>query len=157
MASLDSVSIAIFLGAVLVMAGILSSLLALRFGAPLLLVLLLIGMLAADAAAVSLLFHTQGLRLRPRVGATLEAESGTKDPFSIFLTLMLVEFISLGESSPLHVALELAREGVLGAVIGVICGRLVVVALNRMALPQGLHAPFVATAALVIFGVSQLS
>ena len=38
MSSLDSVSIAIFLGAVLVMAGILSSLLALRFGAPLLLV-----------------------------------------------------------------------------------------------------------------------
>jgi len=38
MASLDSVSMAILLGAVLVMAGILSSLLALRFGAPLLLV-----------------------------------------------------------------------------------------------------------------------
>ena len=243
MASLDSVSIAIFLGAVLVMAGILSSLLALRFGAPLLLVFLLIGMLAGDAgpgqlsfddvrttylvgsvalalilfdgglrtkfqsirivlapsmvlatigvlvtalvaapaakyaldlnwteallvgavvastdaAAVFLLVHTQGLRLRPRVGATLEAESGTNDPFAIFLTLMLVEFISIGESSPLHVVLELAREGLLGAVIGVIGGRLVVVALNRMALPQGLHAPFVTTAALVIFGVAQIS
>jgi len=50
MASLDSVSIAVFLGAILVMAGILSSLLALRFGAPLLLVFLLIGMLAGDSA-----------------------------------------------------------------------------------------------------------
>src|ERR1700685_3089596 len=49
MASLDSVSIAILLGAVLVMAGILSSLLALRFGAPLLLVFLLIGMLAGES------------------------------------------------------------------------------------------------------------
>ncbi len=243
MASLDSVSIAIFLGAILVMAGILSSLLALRFGAPLLLVFLLIGMLAGDAgpgrltfndvrttylvgsvalalilfdgglrtkfqsirtvlapsmvlatigvlvtaviaapaakyaldlnwteallvgavvastdaAAVFLLVHTQGLRLRPRVGATLEAESGTNDPFAIFLTLMLVEFISLGESSPAHVVLELAREGALGAVVGVIGGRLVVLVLNRMALPQGLHAPFVTTAALVIFGVAQVS
>ena len=242
MASLDQVSITILLGAVLVMAGILSSLLALRFGAPLLLVFLLIGMLAGDsgpgqlrfddvrttylvgsvalalilfdgglrtrfqsirtvlapsmvlatvgvlvtaliaapaakyaldlnwteallvgavvastdAAAVFLLVHTQGLRLRPRVGATLEAESGTNDPFAIFLTLMLVEFISLGESSPWHVVLELAREGLLGAIIGVIGGRLVVLALNRMALPQGLHAPFVTTAALVIFGVSQI-
>ena len=54
-------------------------------------------------------------------------------------------------------SLELAREGLLGAVIGVIGGRLVVVALNRMALPQGLHAPFVTTAALVIFGVAQIS
>jgi cell volume regulation protein A len=243
MASLDSVSIAIFLGAILVMAGILSSLLALRFGAPLLLVFLLIGMLAGDAgpgqlsfddvrttylvgsvalalilfdgglrtkfqsirivlapsmvlatvgvlltaliaapaakyaldlnwteallvgavvastdaAAVFLLVHTQGLRLRPRVGATLEAESGTNDPFAIFLTLMLVEFISIGESSVAHVAIELARGGLLGTIVGVIGGKLVVLVLNRLALPQGLHAPFVTTAALVIFGMAQIS
>src|SRR5712692_4196259 len=49
MASLDQVSIAILLVAVLVMAGILSSLLALRFGAPLLLVFLFIGILAGDS------------------------------------------------------------------------------------------------------------
>src|SRR5207244_9132248 len=243
MASLDSVSIAILLGAVLVMAGILSSLLALRFGAPLLLVFLVIGVLAGDsgpgqlrfddvrttylvgsvalalilfdgglrtrfqsiravlapsmmlatigvlltalitapfarfvldlnwtesflvgavvastdAAAVFLLVHAQGLRLRPRVGATLEAESGTNDPFAVFLTLMLVELISSGQSSVWHVVLEFGREAVLGAVIGVIGGRLVVLALNRVALPQGLHAPFVATAALVIFGVAQMA
>lgn len=243
MASLDQVSIAILLGAILVMAGILSSLLALRFGAPLLLVFLLIGMLAGDtgpgqisfndvhttymvgsvalalilfdgglrtkfqsirtvlapsmllatvgvlvtalvtapaakyaldlnwtesllvgavvastdAAAVFLLVHTQGLRLRPRVGATLEAESGTNDPFAIFLTLMLVKFISIGESSPADIAMEFAREGLLGAIAGVIGGRLVVVALNRMPLPQGLHAPFVTTAALVIFGAAQIA
>ena len=78
---------------------------------------LLVGAVVAstDAAAVFLLVHTQGLRLRPRVGATLEAESGTNDPFAIFLTLMLVEFISSGESSLWHVALEFAREAVLGA------------------------------------------
>src|ERR1700726_1008469 len=243
MASLDSVSIAVFLGAILVMAGILSSLLALRFGAPLLLVFLLIGMLAGDsgpghlgfddvrntylvgvvafalilfdgglrtrfqsiravlapsvvlatigvlltalitapvaryvldlnwtesllvgavvastdAAAVFLLVHAQGLRLRPRVGATLEAESGTNDPFAVFLTLMLVELISVGQSSAWHVALEFGREAVLGAIVGVIGGRLVVLALNRVALPQGLHAPFVATAALVIFGAAQIT
>ena len=243
MASLDSVSIAILLGAVLVMAGILSSLLALRFGAPLLLVFLLIGMAAGDsgpgqirfddvrttylvgsvalalilfdgglrtrfqsiravlapsmvlatigvlltalitapvaryaldlnwveallvgavvastdAAAVFLLVHAQGLRLRPRVGATLEVESGTNDPFAVFLTLMLVELISSGASSFWHVAMEFAQEAVLGAIIGVAGGRLVVLALNRVALPQGLHAPFVATAALVIFGGAQFA
>ena len=60
MASLDSVSIAILLGAVLVMAGILSSLLALRFGAPLLLVFLFIGMLAGDAGPGQLKFNDVG-------------------------------------------------------------------------------------------------
>src|SRR5690349_13667784 len=222
MASLDSVSIAILLGAVLVMAGILSSLLALRFGAPLLLVFLLVGVLAGetgpghlhfddlrstylvgsvalalilfdgglrtrfqnirtvlapsmllatvgvlvtalitapvaryalelnwteavlvgavvastDAAAVFLLVHAQGLRLRPRVGATLEAESGTNDPFAIFLTLMLVELISVGENSITHILIELGREAVFGTIAGMIGGRLVVLALNRVALPQ---------------------
>ena len=57
MASLDSVSISIFLGSVLIMAGILSSLLALRFGAPLLLVFLLIGMLAGDTGPGQLHFN----------------------------------------------------------------------------------------------------
>jgi cell volume regulation protein A len=242
MASLDAVSIAIFLGAVLVMAGILSSLLALRFGAPLLLVFLAIGMLAGDsgpggvsfddvrttylvgsvalalilfdgglrtkfqsirtvlapsmvlatigvlvtalvtapvaryvldlnwtesllvgavvastdAAAVFLLVHTQGLRLRPRVGATLERNPHQRSVRDL-LTLMLVEFLSVGQSSAAHVAAELLREGVLGTIAGVIGGHLVVLALNRMALPQGLHAPFVTTAALVIFGVAQIA
>ena len=49
MASLDAVSIGILLGALLVLAGIMSSLVALRFGAPLLLVFLLLGMLAGEA------------------------------------------------------------------------------------------------------------
>ncbi len=243
MTSLDTVSIAILLGAVLVMAGILSSLLALRFGAPLLLVFLFVGIAAGesgpgglkfddvrttylvgsialalilfdgglrtrfqsiravlapsamlatvgvlltalitapvakyalslgwteaflvgaviastDAAAVFLLVHAQGLRLRPRVGATLEVESGTNDPFAIFLTLVLVEFLSIGHSSTAHIALQFVRETVLGAIFGIAGGWLVVVGLNRVALPQGLHAPFVATAALVIFGIAQIS
>jgi len=46
MGSLDAVSLAILLGSLLVLIGILSSLIALRFGAPLLLVFLLVGMLA---------------------------------------------------------------------------------------------------------------
>src|SRR5258708_11338917 len=49
MASLDTVSIGILLGALLVLAGILSSLVAMRFGAPLLLVFLVVGMLAGEA------------------------------------------------------------------------------------------------------------
>src|SRR5215468_4057161 len=171
MAALDAVSLTIMFGALLVLAGILSSLVALRFGAPLLLVFLVVGMLAGesgpggiafddvrttylvgsvalalilfdgglktrfnsirtvlapsavlatvgvlltavitapiakymldmnwaeallvgavvastDAAAVFLLIHGRGLRLRPRVGATLEVESATNDPFAVVL------------------------------------------------------------------------
>jgi cell volume regulation protein A len=52
--------------------------------------------------------------------------------------------------------LEFAQEAGLGAIVGLVGGRIVVIALNRLALPQGLHAPFVTTAALVIFGIAQI-
>jgi cell volume regulation protein A len=242
MAALDTVSLTIMFAALLVLAGILSSLVALRFGAPLLLVFLVVGMLAGesgpggirfddvrttytvgavalalilfdgglrtrfatfrnalapslvlatigvvltaaltapvvhfmlgfdwiesflgaavvastDAAAVFLLIHTQGLRLRPRVAATLEIESGTNDPFAIFMTVALVE-MALAVDQPWYTApAELAVQAFGGAVIGLVGGWTIVAALNRLELPQGLHAPLVATGALVVFGIAQV-
>src|SRR5947209_16801374 len=52
MGALDTISLAILLGSLLVLAGILSSLIALRFGAPLLLVFLAVGMLAGEGAGL---------------------------------------------------------------------------------------------------------
>src|SRR2546423_5203577 len=240
MAALDTISIGILLGALLVLAGIMSSLVAMRFGAPLLLVFLIVGMVAGeagpgglqfddvrttyvvgsialalilfdgglrtrfatfrsvlapaivlatvgvlltaaltapvakyllgmswteallvgavvastDAAAVFFLIHARGLRLRPRVGTTLEVESGSNDPFAVLLTIILVEFLTVGDRSWQHVLAVLAEQAVLGTVIGVLGGRAIVVVLNRLGLAQGLHAPFVTTSALVIFGLA---
>ncbi|HKS85565.1 MAG TPA: potassium/proton antiporter [Pseudolabrys sp.] len=237
MASLDAVSFAILLGSLLVLAGILSSLIALRFGAPLLLVFLLVGMLAGeggpggikfddvgiaytvgsialalilfdgglrtrfasfrnvlgpavtlatigvlitalitapvarlvlglgwiealligavvastDAAAVFFLINARGLRLRPRVRAVLEVESGTNDPFAIFLALLLIEILIVGNQSWSHAALTFLRDAILGCLIGFAGGQIIALVLNRLTLPQGLHAPFVAVSALVVF------
>ena len=240
MAALDAISIGILFGALLVLAGIMSSLVAMRFGAPLLLVFLIVGMLAGeggpggiqfddvhttyvvgsialalilfdgglrtrfatfrsvlapavtlatvgvlmtaaltapvakfllgmtwteallvgavvastDAAAVFFLIHARGLRLRPRVGATLEVESGSNDPFAVLLTVILVEFLTVGDRSWQHVLSVLAEQAALGTLIGILGGRAIVIVLNRLALAQGLHAPFVATSALVIFALA---
>src|SRR5258707_7005758 len=107
MASLDTVSIAILLGSALVMAGILSSLLALRFGAPLVLVFLFIGMLAGDSGpgqlrfddvrttylvgsvALALILFDGGLRTRfQRIRAVL-APSMALATIGVLLTAMI--------------------------------------------------------------------
>jgi cell volume regulation protein A len=53
MAALDAAHLGILLGSLLVLAGIMSSLVAMRFGAPLLLVFLIVGMLAGEAGSSS--------------------------------------------------------------------------------------------------------
>jgi cell volume regulation protein A len=237
MAALDSISIAILLGAMLVLVGILSSLIALRFGAPLLLVFLLVGMLAGeggpgglafndvgttyvvgsialalilfdgglrtrfasfrnvlapsvalatvgvlvttvltapvakfvlgidwlqatlvgavvastDAAAVFFLINARGLRLRPRVRGVLEVESGTNDPFAVFLALLIVEMLLAQHQSWGQAFLTLLRDAALGTLFGYTGGKIIAWVLNRVNLAQGLHAPFVAVGAVVLF------
>jgi cell volume regulation protein A len=117
---------------------------------------LLLGAVVAstDAAAVFFLLHARGLRLRPRVSGTLEVESGTNDPFAVFLTIVLIEILLIGNQSWQHVVWSLTRDAIVGAAIGVIGGNAIVFVLNRLALPQGLHGPFVTVGAVVIFAIA---
>src|SRR5262245_23689758 len=104
---------------------------------------LLVGAVVAstDAAAVFFLVHARGLRLRPRVAATLEVESGSNDPFAVLLTVLLVEFLSIGEQSWRHVLAVLAEQAVLGTIIGLLGWRAIVSLLSRVGLPRGPDAP----------------
>ena len=67
MGALDAVSLGILLASLLILAGILSSLVALRFGAPLLLVFLLVGMLAGEAGPLGIQFDD--VRLAYTIGS----------------------------------------------------------------------------------------
>jgi cell volume regulation protein A len=118
---------------------------------------LLVGavMASTDAAAVFFLLHAKGLRLRPRVSATLEVESGINDPFAIFLTIVLVEILFSGGKAWTEIAALLTEKAIIGGFLGWVGGRAIVLVLNRMELPQGMHAPFVATGALVTFGMAE--
>src|SRR5204862_4130366 len=107
MAALDTVSIGILLGALLVRAGIMSSLVALRFGAPLLLVFLIVGMLAGEGGpggiqfddvhttyvvgsiALALILFDGGLRTRFATFRSVLAPAGTLATAGVLLTAMI--------------------------------------------------------------------
>src|SRR5581483_6961095 len=77
-------------------------------------------------------------------------------PFAIFLTIILIELLFVGAKPWTEIGMVLVRQAVLGGLIGMLGGRAIVLVLNRLDLPQGLHAPFVATGALVTFGLTQV-
>src|SRR3978361_822694 len=95
MGALDSVSIAILLGSLLVLAGILSSLIALRFGAPLLLVFLLVGMLAGEGGPGGVKFDD--VRTAYTVGSIALAlilfDGGLRTRFATFKSVLAPSMI----------------------------------------------------------------
>ncbi len=246
METIDTANTILLFGSVLVLLGILSSLVAQRFGAPLLLVFLVIGMLAGedgpggiafddyqltyaigslalavilfdgglrtkishlrgavrpalllatigvvvtaaltglvaslildiplihgfllgtviastDAAAVFFLIHAGGVQIRQRIGATIEMESATNDPVALFLTIVLVQIISLQQEGislePVALIGLLVSHAVIGAVVGVLGGYAASIALNRINLPGGLHPLLVIAAAVMIYALTSV-
>ena len=93
----------------------------------------------------------------PRLGATLEIESGTNDPLAVFLVIILTEFILAGGHTPAsELVMEFGLEAVLGAAFGLAGGFALVSMLNGLAMPGGLHPLFVVAGAVTISAVTSL-
>jgi len=117
---------------------------------------LLLGSIVAstDAAAVFFLLRIGGIHIRDKVRSTLEVESGTNDPMAIFLTLSLVEVVSLGHgASGLNIELlaEFVQEMGLGLIFGLLGGMMIVAIVNRFAADRGLAPIFVLGLAFLVF------
>ena len=113
---------------------------------------------STDAAAVFFLLKSSGLYLRHRVGALLEVESGTNDPIAVFLTLMMVQILSMVtmDGAALQMASMFILQAVVGTMVGIGGGLSVSALLNRIHLPGGLHPLFVVAFAVFIFSVAAL-
>jgi cell volume regulation protein A len=108
---------------------------------------------STDAAAVFFLLRSGGLQLKSHVGATLEIESGTNDPFAVFLTLGIITVMAAGQDiSAVATIVDFLWQTILGLVLGLAGGLAVVALLNRVEFPAGLHPLLVMTSAVVIYG-----
>jgi len=123
---------------------------------------LLVGSLVAstDAAAVFFLLHLRGMRLRERVSATLEVESGLNDPMAVFLTLTCVALLDAGVTELSAGVLsrfgtELLQQLAGGAVFGIGGGYALLALVNRLQLASGLYPILAVSVALVVFGGAQ--
>jgi cell volume regulation protein A len=123
---------------------------------------LLLGTVIAstDAAAVFFLIHAGGLQIRQRIGATIEMESATNDPVAVFLTIVLVQIISLQQAGtdiePLGLLGTLISHAVIGAVVGLLGGMAASISLNRINLPGGLHPLLVIAVAILIYALTSV-
>jgi potassium/hydrogen antiporter len=108
---------------------------------------------STDAAAVFAVL--KGQNIKPRIGATLEAESGTNDPMAVFLTIAMIELITIPDVNVLNMVGSFFLQMGLGLILGLIFGKLAVLALNRINLDSGGLYPVFATAfALLTYGIT---
>ncbi|GAB5471580.1 MAG: potassium/proton antiporter [Rhodospirillales bacterium] len=120
---------------------------------------LLLGAIVAstDAAAVFLLLRMSKVRLRERVKATLEIESGSNDPVAIFLALGLVPLVGTPNVDDLvNFAIAFAQQFSIGGVGGLLAGWAILKLMARLELEEGLAPLVVIGLAVAIFGALNL-
>ena len=78
---------------------------------------------ATDAAAVFSILRTRGIKLKGKVGAVLEFESGSNDPMAYFLTITLTGIIASGKFDGWHFLLLFIQGFLIGGAMGYIMGR----------------------------------
>jgi potassium/hydrogen antiporter len=113
---------------------------------------------STDAAAVFSVLGASGTRLRPRVGLTLELESGLNDPMAVILTMAITAGIASGATpSVAAVTLDVLRELAIGAVAGYGIARAGRLLILRIHLPAaGLYPAFTLALACLAFGLPTL-
>ena len=116
---------------------------------------LLIGSIisSTDAAAVFSILRAKKTGLKGEIQPLLELESGSNDPMAVLLTLGCIQVITIPGTNVLDIILLFVFQMGLGAVAGLLFGKLVVVILNRLKFGyEGLHP--VTALALTVFAFS---
>lgn len=118
---------------------------------------LLLGAVLAPTDAAAVFSVLKGSRLPARIRGTLETESGTNDPMSIYLTLTLTAFITTGQVSIPALLGGVVVQLALGGLLGYLFGRFLVWLINRSGIDTlGLYPVLVLSGGLLAYAATNL-
>ena len=110
---------------------------------------------STDAAAVFAVLRTGGVELPPRLGSTLEIESGSNDPMAIFLTVGCIQILTNQIDLGPAVLWLFVSQMAIGSVVGVLFGFIAVNVVNRINLDAaGLYPVLITAFCLLAFGLT---
>jgi cell volume regulation protein A len=118
---------------------------------------LLLGAVLAPTDAAAVFSVLKGRGLPTRLNGVLEAESGTNDPMSIYLTVALTGFITLGQVNIPALVWGVVVQLLLGGLLGYLLGRLLVLLINRVRIDSfGLYPVLALAGGLLTYALTNL-
>lgn len=112
---------------------------------------------STDAAAVFTIMRSKGLKLKNNIAPLLELESGSNDPMAIFLTIAVIEMITLSQMPSLtNFFITMLTQFVLAFVCAYVFGSLMPFIINKIKLgSSGLYPVFTLSWVFIAFALSQ--
>lgn len=112
---------------------------------------------STDAAAVFTIMRSKGLKLKNNIAPLLELESGSNDPMAIFLTIAVIEMITLSQMpSVSNFLITMLTQFILAFVCAFVFGSLMPFIINKIKLgSSGLYPVFTLSWVFIAFALSQ--
>ncbi|HWQ35265.1 MAG TPA: potassium/proton antiporter [Blastocatellia bacterium] len=112
---------------------------------------------STDAAAVFAVLRSRSVRLRSTLEPLLELESGSNDPMAVFLTIGLIQLLSVPGASVTKLVLMFFLQMGLGAGMGLALGRAGPWIINRSRLEyEGLYPVLTIALVLLTYGATSM-
>ncbi|CAM4456090.1 MAG: K(+)/H(+) antiporter NhaP [Legionellaceae bacterium] len=110
-----------------------------------------------DVAAVFSLSDLRKIGIDQHIIRTIEIESGSNDPMSIFMTITLINLLAADENTlNWHIMPHFLINMGLGAILGILGGYIIVKLVNYIKLPNDLYPILVMSGGLLIYAFTQL-
>ncbi|MFG6117157.1 potassium/proton antiporter [Halobacillus sp. MO56] len=116
---------------------------------------MLLGAIVGSTDAAAVFAALKERNIKAKMGATLEAESGTNDPMAVFLTLSLIEMLTVQDLSVWMMVPKFFIQMGTGLLFGIILGKLASFSINWIKLDSSALYPIFSVAfALVTYSVT---